>query len=115
MPWATASSTTWCQQRSPRIGRAWSSRGRSRCFSTSLFATSGLIPEARSSPNPPLPTFRFPRWADPPRPPVPSHASRLVSLIRPRQREAKADQFQQRPAGKATKRRPCNSRGAVAG
>ncbi len=40
--------------------------------------------------------------------------TRPASPIRPRQRETKAQQFARRPASKATKRRPCNSRGAVA-
>jgi DUF1016 N-terminal domain len=41
--------------------------------------------------------------------------TRPASLIRDRQRETKTPQFARRPAGKATKRRPCDSRGAVAG
>jgi len=39
------------------------------------------------------------------------HLSRPVSLIRPRQRETKTQQFALRPASKATKHRPCNSEG----
>jgi quinol monooxygenase YgiN len=39
---------------------------------------------------------------------------RLVSLIRQRKRETESRQFAQRPAGKATKHRPCDFRGAVA-
>jgi hypothetical protein len=47
-------------------------------------------------------------------PPGPPGRSPIGRAIRPRKRETKTRQFARRPAGKATKRRPCDFRGAVA-